>query len=623
MTENAVKNTEIGLEFDFHGLDVTETGTSFSFMESVRKANRLPIANADIYYADDMWDFSPYAILNVGRHSLRISFSGIRQPFKNNLKDFVLLKLMENKEKVQTIRRRVLELKRFFNYALARGVFAVDEVTLTHIADYCAVRAKERDALGVFEIKMTLKSFFLCYSANFHDVLTSEHIRFFDDKDSRLLDALRKRNRTPDIPKAYFDRYLSVCVAMMNDAAMDTDFRAIACLHIIATQTGLRIGELLGLEADALKVVTIFTGEESAYLSYRTWKREEGNNVSSRAVTYINALSKAAFDVLLEIHHEKRARLEQPYLYMGSSQRNKKEDFPLDYDMFMRDEQKFFIRMHPLLPTLNLDPGQYPELSTSRSKIKTDFTGTLGEDVRTITRPSHHQFRVHCCTELYRKGVPLQYIQRFMGHLSYEMAGYYVRPKDTVQEDLQYATSVLRDIVTGDARLLGDNKGLSERIEQYIADNKLSVEKDLDAICSKLAEKLPIRQKFGGVCIKSSVLRDCSVDAKTNGFYCAYGMCPNIYHFYYMADISYRQAKDLWESVALNEKRGMRRQAEKEKNMLRTIVTKRLLPEIQDLKRMIREKGTQAVYMRHPELQAIVENMDEIERMIDVWTHLT
>ena len=51
--------------------------------------------------------------------------------------------------------------------------------------------------------------------------------------------------------------------------------------------------------------------------------------------------------------------------------------------------------------------------------------------------------------------------------------------------------------------------------------------------------------------------------------------------------------------------------------------TKRLLPEIQDLKRMIREKGTQAVYMRHPELQAIVENMDEIERMIDVWTHLT
>ena len=187
---------------------------------------------------------------------------------------------------------------------------------------------------------------------------------------------------------------------------------------------------------------------------------------------------------------------------------------------------------------------------------------------------------------------------------------------------MQYATSVLRDIVTGDSRLLGDNKGLSERIEKYIADNNLSVERDLDAICSKLAEKLPIRQKFGGVCIKSSVLRDCSVDAKTNDFYCAYGMCPNIYHFYYMADISYRQAKDLWESVALNEKRGMRRQAEKEENMLRTIVAKRLLPEIQDLKRMVREKGTQAVYIRHPELQAIVENMDEIERMIDVWTHL-
>ena len=207
-----------------------------------------------------------------------------------------------------------------------------------------------------------------------------------------------------------------------------------------------------------------------------------------------------------------------------------------------------------------------------------------------------------------------------MGHLSHEMEGYYVRPKNTIQEDLAFSTEILKDIVTGNARLLGGDKGLKEKIDNYISENKLSVYDDLDKICSLLSEKIPIRQKLGGVCIKSSVLRECSIDAKTNEFYCAYSVCPNIFHFYYMADISYRQAKELTDSIRINKERGLLRQVQKDQNTLLTIIRKKLIPEIDELKYMINTKGLEFVYQNHPEVQPIAENLEAIERNIQEWT---
>lgn len=91
-------------------------------------------------------------------------------------------------------------------------------------------------------------------------------------------------------------------------------------------------------------------------------------------------------------------------------------------------------------------------------------------------------------------------------------------------------------------------------------------------------------KKTGGVCIKHSMLRECSKDAKTNEFYCAYGVCPNIFHFYYMADVSYRQAKELVETININKSRGLMRQVQKESHMLQTIINQKLMPELTELR---------------------------------------
>jgi hypothetical protein len=201
------------------------------------------------------------------------------------------------------------------------------------------------------------------------------------------------------------------------------------------------------------------------------------------------------------------------------------------------------------------------------------------------------------------------------------MQGYYVRPEaGDVQENKDFSLDILRDIVTGDALPLGpDAKGLIEKINEFIVKNKFNIETDLETIVSKLAEDVPIRQKLGGVCIKSSLFRECSIDAETNELYCAYNVCPNVFHFYYMVDLTYQQFTELKKTMDLNEKRGLIKQVKKDKNMLSAITRKRLIPELKELHRMIDKKGIEDVIKRHPDLLYVIENSDKVQEEVEKW----
>ena len=139
----------------------------------------------------------------------------------------------------------------------------------------------------------------------------------------------------------------------------------------------------------------------------------------------------------------------------------------------------------------------------------------------------------------------------------------------------------------------------------------------------KLAKEIPIRVKTGGVCIKSSRFRECSKDARTDEFYCAYGVCPNIYTFYYMADISYKQVKELSEAIEINRRKGCIKQVQKNINMLHTILSNKLIPQIEELKRTITEKGLDFVLMNHPHIEMVVYKLNDIEKEIEVWKRLS
>lgn len=599
------------------------SGQSTSYINSLKKINRLPISKCEVYYSDDYWDFSELSSLNIVKNNMRFNFRPMaNSPFKDDLKNHVLLSLLENKTKIQSIHKRFLIIRKFLSYIeQVCHIYHMQDISTKHIGSYIQMIRDDGSVTKLRNIKSSLRAFFVQYSANFADIMSDGMENLFEQDDPRAFKSYQMEHRTLDIPHDYFNDLISVCIQYMNDMTAPEVYRGVACVYIILSQTGLRIGEILGLKTDALKTGTIFNGEEVNYLHYNTWKRENGNNTVSRAFTYINELSRKAYDTMLHIFQPQREKFDVDYLYVGGK-RLKASSLPINSESFKRSSFQFFCELDKkgLLKAVNIADNVYPTLHRYKvSSIRYLSSSYPYGAVKTLAFPDSQQFRFHCCSVLAEKGVPLEYIQRFMSHLTNDMVRYHILPQNSPQEDMEYSLKVLKEVVSGKTTILGDSKGIMDKINEFIEANHFRVEKDLDAICEGLAKNIPIRQKTGGVCIKSSQLRDCSIDAKTNEFYCAYSVCPNIVHFYYMADISYRQCCELQESIGINLKRGHKKQVQKERHMLYSIASKRLSPELEDLRKVVKRDGVESVIMMHPELADIISNINEIEKETTEW----
>lgn len=624
-TSNAIYITELQTTYTLPEKVTLYSNHTEPYIDTLMALNKLPFNGLDIYYADNIWDFSTAIKLNITKSKLKFNFGLMNNSvFTNDMKNYILLTLLENKIKIQSIHSRYLAIKDFFLFAENNyHVYHVEDITVPIVKAFLQKIRDEGSITKLRKVKTGLRAFYMQYSANFKDITSKGLLALFEQDDAKVFKAYQYSKRSKPIPKEYFNKMLSACITVMNDENQTLSNRGAACVYIILSQTGLRIGEVLGLRTNCLRTTTIFNGEKAHYFEYSTWKREEGNNVSSSALTYVNELTYNAYNTLIQIYTERRQTFGLDNLYMGGKHVTS-QSFPLDSENFVKAALRLFVNFdnNGLLSTVNLAPDIYPTLHVFKTgSMNISQSGQfIYEKIQTVTFPDTQQLRFHCCTELAEKGVPLEYIQRFMSHLTNEMIRYHMLPQSSPQEDMEFSLKTLREVASGKTKILGDNKGLSESIKKFIEENNFKVATDLEEICETLAKKLPIRQKTGGVCIKSSQLRECSMDAKTNEFYCAYGVCPNIVHFYYMADVTYRQCKELQETININKERGHMRQVEKETNMLYTITKKRLIPELEDLKAVIKRDGFESVYEIHPEVQPIVENIDTIEKEAITWS---
>lgn len=619
---NAIYITQLDASFDLPEGQTLGNSNSEHYIESLKKLNRLPFSKGEIYYSEDIWDFTAFTQLNINKKNLRFHFEDLAQSaYKDVLKNMVLLSLLENNCKIQTIQKRYANVKWFLRYVeQERHLYKVEDISINVIKDYLQKVRDEGSVTKLRDTKTYLRAFYMQYSSNFTGIASKGILDLFEQDDYKAFKAYKYEHRTDDIPKDYFDLFVSACIQFMNDKDIPFYFRGTACIYVILSQTGLRIGEILGLRTNSLRTTKIFNGQEVNYLDYYTWKREDGNNKSTKAFTYINELSRKAYDVLMEVYEPRRQQFGLDYLYMGGKIPSA-STFPIDSEGFKKTAFTMFAELdnRGLLRTVDLSDDVWPSVhrfNVSNGKVR---SVRLNKRASTLTYPSSQQFRFHCCTVLAEKGVPLEYIQRFMSHLTNDMVRYHVLPQNSPQEDMEYSLKVLKEVVSGKTTILGDNKGIMDKINEFIEENHFRVEKDIDAICEGLAKNIPIRQKTGGVCIKSSQLRDCSIDAKTNEFYCAYSVCPNIVHFYYMADISYRQCCELQESIGINQQRGHKKQVQKERHMLYSIVSKRLAPELEDLRKVVERDGVESVIMMHPELTDIISNLKDIEKEAAEW----
>jgi integrase len=610
------KHFETGLEFkQISNISINQKKTN-SFIDSLVEINALPFKNKTIYFTDNKWDLSSFTILNIQRKNLRFNFTRVQTYYQDELKKFVLVKILENKAKLTSINRIFNELALYFNFLYSNNIFNIKEVNFKNLKEFLSSR--ENISMSALKhSKSSLKNFYNYYAANYENILTEKMEEILKPLDTRIMKAIQNQNKTPDIPNNYFDSLIKSILKIFDDPDELMHIKATGCIIMILSQTGLRISEVLALEIDALKSINI-DNNETNYLLYKTWKRERGENKYSIEKTYVNQLTKKAFLLLLNLHRERRKKINISYLYTGNKILHDSDYYPVDSNAFLRYQKEFYINFDKYLPTIDVPINKQASLNTIKiTKDYERFLNIIGKKGKTLTYPKNQQYRVHMCTELYNKGVPLKYIQKFMGHLSSDMQDYYIRPKNQIQENIEFSKKTIEDIITGKLTLLGSNSNdFTNKIHEFIEKNKFNVKKDIDTIVDSLIKKIPIRQKSGGVCIKSSVLRECSIDAKTNEFYCAYGVCPNVFHFFYNIDISYRKVKELSKSIKINSKNGFVKQVQKEKNMLFTVILNQFEPEFKELKKEIIKKEIEDIYIEYPNIKYIVENINQIEQEV-------
>lgn len=557
-----------------------------------------------IKFKDDTWDFRKfYADINSDSYILHFCSASI--DYKEFLKFFALYQI-SHKSKISTVYRRVTDF-----------IYLISEVkTETNDKPFSLITSEDISmTIENKEVTNSRKSsLYACAHLIYDFIIKNYNLKYPVD-----INALKERSATyrkkaqqyddklSNIPEEYYIDIVNKAIEVLNDKSVCLNTRMTAGMIILASQTGLRRQDLLGIKKDDLLEKHLpISNVTCHYLHFQTRKPSKAHSDMLEFDIFASELFVDAFTKMCEIRKQCEF-CNEPYLYVLDSTHSSKNTYPITDYRFNCEYQKFFF-MHMNNHIDKTWEGITPVKYRLR---KYDII---------LNIPSVSQFRVHLATALYNNGVSLVYIQRYLGHLSEYMLGYYVRPKDNSQENADYAERIVKKIVCDDGTPIGVmGKELKDNLIAFIQKGDYNVATDTQQILDDLGENLVIREKGAGLCCVKTSIIPCKHDARTNATLCAFGLCPNIFHFYDAVDVSYQTLHDLEQSYALNLDRGFTRAAEKELRKLKDFIERRFKPELNELNRLVNKHGLEAFCLEHPDLRKVATNINDIYKEVELW----
>ena len=584
----------------------------------------IPLSGGNLDYESNCWDFSQYTLL-TNAHD-RFHFESCVEIFRDDLKDYVLLRILSSNIKISTLYSELVILRHFFNYLAGTGLYRIDGIDDSDVEKYFI--SLDISATTFVKRQSVIKEFLKLYDAEHKtEVLTPGIEELCKRMDPSKFKAIVKAARRKSIPDDFYNKLLSKLIHIMHDKNELSKKRGLAAMLVIDSQTGLRASELSLLEANSIEEVDI-DGKIAKMIKYKIVKSVRGgNNEYINAITYINDISFEAYKVATEVFSENRKNRNTNYLCCFPEAK-----LPVYTESYINFMKEVCIKYNKELGSTNekLKGTLSGEMSKSSfildiARNNKELQATVNDfpDNQVFYYPLVHQYRNTVVVGLLRRGVKLEFVRRYMGHLSEEMTAAYAESYDTdMQENLAVSESTLSTIISGEAKLLGPSADrLTAGINAWIESHQLNVATDMDEIIEGLEKVVPIRAKRGGVCIKGSKLTNaCSVDVQTDEFMCAVGLCSNICHFYFNADESYADYKEVMATYTFNKENGFTRQAEKEYTKVTYILRNRLGPEMVELVKEIKQIGEQEVLKRHPNLEEVLNNIEEIKEIVDGYT---
>lgn len=563
----------------------------------------VPNSDNKITYSENVWDFNDY-YKDINSKDYIIYFNKVSEDYRDYLKMFVIYKITQ-KSKVSTIKTRIFCFISIISAIKNEQNKPFSLITTDDIKNEIESRniissTKHNLYVAAYLIyEFIIKNYELSLPVDINEL----------QKKSAEDRAISKKESTkiPNIPEDYYSIILTKAIETLDNENASYNRRMTAGLIIIETQTGLRTQDLLGLKVSDLHEKKLPVSDVMCnYLHFQTRKPSKAHSDMLEFDIYASQLCADAFNKM-SILRKKCVYKNEPYLYVLDSSKNSTNKYPIETNRLRIEYRKFFLE-------------ELKNLTCEKWEGITPVNHIQGGKTYKLNIPEIRQYRVHLATALYNNGVSLNYIKKYLGHLSEYMLGYYVRPKNPGHENAKYAERIVKKIAGDDMTPLGSmGAELKQNLQQFIKEGKYNVKSDTSKILNDLGENLVIREKGPGLCCIKTTIIPCKYDARTDKMLCAFGTCPNIFHFFDMINVSYMQFHELQNSYQQNKDNGFKRAAEKELNKLKSFCKGRLTPELDELERVVKAKGLSAFVKQYPDLQYYATNIDNIRKEIQLW----
>lgn len=568
------------------------------FLEII-KTNNLTIEGVDFCFTDLCWDFR--ASMKDYQQDINLYKYNFEPLLNTNdyyitlIKFHILNCILEDGLHRGYIKNAFTTEKNFILFIFSKGFNKLEDCTINVINEYIfdeRLKNKER----TLQSKLTNISR-LMY---FYYALTGIQI---DNRILNLLNNVQKNKikqeidsgKTKLLPIEFMNEFIPLLFKSIFDKTPESlndnekiINRGLGLIYI-ATQTGIRPYELLTIPYDCIRPINA-NGLKGYKLIYYMTKNRYGDGVDINETL----ANEKTVKVINHIHSYFNSK------YLGDGISNGE---------LRKIHDNFIIKNAKQLKNISTKPDNR---FNGKAKI-------IGNNLY-INIPILKQYRVYFDTELKRRGYNALARAKLLGHHDERMIDYYSRTVISVEEDITYANSLVTDIINDkNLKILGQKgDAYTKRIRKFINENKIHT-KSVDILTKELTNTMPIRVKLGGCCIKMHSDATCRADIESDELLCAYGLCSNQCHFYYNLPYYYDRFKEGVRVVEYNISNGFLRESEKELYKLQNLIIQKLIPELDDLKRMIDINGEKNILIKHKNLEMIINNLELIEEEIEIW----
>ena len=152
-------------------------------------------------------------------------------------------------------------------------------------------------------------------------------------------------------------------------------------------------------------------------------------------------------------------------------------------------------------------------------------------------------------------------------------------------------------------------------IDEKVLDDlvKKNCKASLEEVLDEAAGLFPIKSTRGGFCMRLHPVKECETDIELDPVFCSYDECPNRAHLYYNIAQNWPKAEEDFVVLKYNMEIVKKNFSHNQAYILRNTLDIKIKPELKELEKQI-EKGD--VVEKHPELEEIVDNLDDIKKKI-------